>query len=74
MLRLGGGVGGSVLVATPDSVYSTFSELQLLMPQHHIHIPRLQLRLRLPLTVDASVQTSGRCQPQIVRARVRTDS
>ena len=37
-LRLGGGVVGSVLVATPGSVHSTFIELQLLMPQHHIHI------------------------------------
>ena len=34
-----GGVGGSVLVATPDSVHSTFLKLQLLMPQHHIHVP-----------------------------------
>ena len=38
-VRLGGGVGGSVLVATPDTVHSTFMELQLLMPQQHIHIP-----------------------------------
>ena len=29
-VRLGGGWGGSVLVATPDSVRSTFIELQLL--------------------------------------------
>ena len=38
-LRPGGGVGRSALVAMPDSVHSTFIELQLLMPQHHIHIP-----------------------------------
>ena len=38
-LRLGGGVGGSVLEATPDSVHSTFIELQLRV--------RLRLRLRL---------------------------
>ena len=38
-LRLGWGVVGSVLVATPGSVHGTFFELQLLiMPQHHIHI------------------------------------
>ena len=46
-LRLGGGMGGSVLIATPDSVNSTFIELQLLMPQHHIHRLRLSLRVRL---------------------------
>ena len=48
---------GSVLVATPSSVHSTFIELQLLIvPQHHIHIPprrllcrRLGLRLGLGL-------------------------
>ena len=38
-LRLGGGVVGSVLVATLDSVHSTFIEIQL----------RLRLRLRLRL-------------------------
>ena len=38
-LRLGGGVVGSVLVAAPDSVHSTFFELQLGL--------RLRLRLRL---------------------------
>ena len=37
-ISLGGGVVGSVLVATPGSVHSTFIELQLLViPQHHIH-------------------------------------
>ena len=37
---LGGGVVGSVVVATPDSVHSTCIELQtLIIPQHHIHIP-----------------------------------
>ena len=30
-LRLGWGEGGSVLIATPDSVHSTFIELQLLL-------------------------------------------
>ena len=41
-------MGGSVLVATPDSVHSIFIELQFIMPQHHIHIPpRLRLKLRL---------------------------
>ena len=39
-LRLGGGAGGeSLLVATPGSVHGTFIELQLLMPQRHVHIP-----------------------------------
>ena len=56
---------GLVLVATPDSVHSTFLELQfliipqhyvhiqlLIVPQHHIHIPPpLRLRLRLLLRV-----------------------
>ena len=38
-LRLGGGVVGSVHVATPGSVHGAFFELQLLiMPQHHVHI------------------------------------
>ena len=47
-ITLGGGVGGSVPVATPHSVHSTYIELQLLMPQHHVHIfPRPLLRLRL---------------------------
>ena len=40
-LRLGGGGVGSVLVATPGSVHSTFIELQLRL--------RLGLRLRLRL-------------------------
>ena len=43
-------MGGSLLAAASDSVHSTFFELQLLMPQHLIHIPpRLTLRLRLRL-------------------------
>ena len=45
-LRLGGGVDGSVLIATPDSVHGTFFGLQLLMPQHHIHIPPRPLLFR----------------------------
>ena len=57
-LRLGGGVVGSVLVATPGSVHGTFLELQLLiMPQH-------RLRLRLRLSIRASVMAK-------VRVRVR---
>jgi hypothetical protein len=50
-LRLGGGVVGSLLVATPGSVHSTFIELQLLIiPQHHIHIhPRPLLFRRFGL-------------------------
>ena len=46
-LRLGWGVVGSVLVATPGSVHSTVIELQLLIiPQHHIHIPPRPLLFR----------------------------
>ena len=38
---------GSVLVATPGSVHSTFIELQLhIIPQHHIHIPPRPLLFR----------------------------
>ena len=47
-LRLEGGVVGSVLVATPSLVHSTFIEVQLLIiPQHHIHIPPRPLLFRL---------------------------
>ena len=52
---------GSVLVATPDSVQSTFIELQLLIiPHHHIHIPPrdrrwLGLMVRLGGGVGGSV-------------------
>ena len=45
-LKLGGGVFGSFLVATLGSVHSTFIELQLLMPQHPIHIPPRPLLFR----------------------------
>ena len=46
-LRLGGGVVGSVLVDTPDSVHITCIELQLLIiPQHRIHIPPRTLLFR----------------------------
>ena len=46
-LRLGGGVVGSVLVATQGTVHSTFIELQtLIIPQHHIHIPARPLLSR----------------------------
>ena len=45
-VRLGGGVVGSVLVSTLDSVHSTFIELQLLLPQYHIHIPPRPLLFR----------------------------
>ena len=43
-LRLGEGVGGSVPVATPDSVHNTRIELQL---SHATTLYRLRLTLRL---------------------------
>ena len=44
-IRLGGGVGGSVPVATTDPVHSTCIELQLA----HATTSRLRLRLRFRL-------------------------
>ena len=48
LMRVASGLGGggSVLVAAPGSVHSTFFELQLLMPHHHIHIPPRPLLFR----------------------------
>ena len=40
---------GSILVATPDAVHSTFIELRLFMPQHHIRIPPRPLCLGIGL-------------------------
>ena len=46
-LRLRLGVIGSVLVATPGSVHSTFIELRfLIIPLHYIHIPPRPLLFR----------------------------
>ena len=48
-LRLGGGVGGLVPVATPDSVHSTFIELRLGLGLGLGWRGRLSLKLRLRL-------------------------
>ena len=66
-VRLGGGVVGSVLVATTGSVHSTFIELLLLItPQLRRFRVRLRLRLRVKVKVEDKVKVRVR-----VRLRVR---
>ena len=58
-LRLGGGVGGSDPVAGPDSVHDTCIEVQLLMPQHHIHIRPRPLLFRRYKPTETELTGSG---------------
>ena len=45
-LRIGGVVGGSVPVATSDSIHTHISSASFLMPHHHIPIPPRPLIFR----------------------------
>ena len=59
-LKLGGGVLGSVHVATPGSVHGTFFELQLLRLKLSVRLMlRLKLRFRLRLRLRLRLWLGG---------------